>query len=335
MPMAALSLTPEAGEDSPGGASTRGSHRLAAVATCERLWALRYYWFIRLAKDNPWRLGGTLVHTTREYLFASMMPEHERPAWFYNATLEQRLWEQAGGHAQKTELVNMSMANLADYMQFAQANIPNMRPIAIEREEWATLGELDPGGPWPELDPEIVTCRNDLLYQDGPWEDVMDFKSHGRSKVNSRTGRLTKWKPDGEYGLNWQALVNLHLTRARRGPMVRAFVIGRTTRQVTQLGFYDHDHHVLEIPGMAYEETPRQLRRLVKKERDLMHRLDCGGTPEPSYHACYGRFGPCDYRYACMAKNKAQMMERLMGEEYTQAPQKEIQENRSKLRVIQ
>jgi len=316
----------------PTGASTRGSHRLAAINTCERLWALRYYYFIRPINDNEWRLGGTLIHTTREYYYANMLTT--KPAWFYERSLEERLKEQAQRHPKRVALVSMAFGNLRDYIHYAEENLSGLTVLGIEEEETVTLGELDPGGPWPELDCEIVTCRNDMIYRRGA-RKILDYKSHGRSKTNTRTGRLTKWRNDGEHGIDWQAMTNLHLTRLRRGADFSDFVIARTTRQPVKEGYYDNDHHTLKIPTMAYEEMPRLLRRAVKKERDLMGRLEAGTPPVPDYAACMTRFGPCDYRYACMAEKKTAMLSRLAGPEFAQSSAEDIAKNRASLRVIQ
>jgi len=326
-----ISLTPEAGAESPSGASTRGSHRLAAVGTCERMWALRYHWYFRQTTDTVYRLGGTLIHTAYEYWYASQMPEDQRPAWFWQETLQDKLRRQAAQMPEpiRTQLFEMALANLAHYMQRYAADQETFKVVSIEEEYRATLRELDPGGPWPELDDDIVTCRTDLVYENAAGYWVMDYKSHGRSKVNPRTGRLTRWKDDGEYGLNWQVLWNLHILRKRYGSKVRGFVIQRTTRQEP----YDFDRTPLTIPPLAYEEAPRVMRELVKYEYDVMSKVDNGEKPSPRFHACYGRYGPCDYRDVCMASSPAD--QRLILENmFTQPPEHELLAARAKLRVI-
>jgi hypothetical protein len=113
--VAALSVTPESGEDSPSGASLRGSHRLAAVDVCERLWALRYHWYFRPAWDTPYRLGGTLIHTAYQYWYASMMAE--APGWFKKQSLVDRVQEQslAVPEPVRSELVRHTWENFTAY----------------------------------------------------------------------------------------------------------------------------------------------------------------------------------------------------------------------------
>jgi hypothetical protein len=302
---------------------------LAAILACERMWALRYHWYIRPKKDNEYRKGGTLQHTGYRYYYANMMEPAARPGWFYQKSMHDSLVEEAEDFQ---NLIPMAYENTAAYAQFYPNDDRYIRPIAIEEEFKATLGELDPDGPWPELNGEVVTCRTDLLFADPEgWEWVMDYKSRGRSKVNMRTGRLRPWRTDGgEFTIFWQGNVNLWILRARRGPVVKGFIIQRSTRQPP----HDFDRQVLEIPLMAYNETPRQLRVAVKKECDLIERMDAGELPNPNYSACMGRFGPCDYRYACAAKNKGQMMYRLMTEgTYVQSDPAEILRIRNALRA--
>src|SRR5262249_49276293 len=157
--------------------------------------------------------------------------------------------------------------------------------------------------------------RSDLLYETDAgniW--IMDYKTHGRSRVNPKTGRLTQWKEEGEYAINFQVLMNLHILRARLGYRVRGFVIQRCTRQEP----YDFDRHVLTIPEGPYRDAPRMMRELVKEEYDVVAKIEAGGRPSPRYHACYGRYGACDYRYVCLAATQDKMHERLL-EAYNQA----------------
>ena len=292
------SVTPEAGHESPTGASRRGPHRLAAIDVCERMWALRYHYNYRKTVEKPWTMGGTLIHTCYEYYYASLMPDEWRRKhcpWFYQRTLEERLKIQGRDWP---DLVDMAKENLSEYMNVYRDE--PVTPLYIEREFSARLGEIDPGGPWPELDDEEVTCRTDLVFENesGLW--IMDYKSLGRSKCR-RDGTLMRWKEDGEYALNWQVLVNLWLVRHELGSKVRGFIVQRTTRHKP----YDFDRHVLTVPVKAYKETPRQLRYRVHHEREVVRKLEAGERPKASFHACYGRYGPCDYWDACKAPDDA------------------------------
>ena len=294
----ATSGAPEKAHASPTGASARGPHQMAAIEVCERLWALRYHYNYRQYVDTFWRMGGTLIHTCYEYYYASLMDEGWRRAqcpWFYERSLEERLQEQGRDWPDE---VKMAKENLAEYMQVYQGE--PVKPLFIEREFEARIGDIDPGGPYPELDDEVVTCRSDLVFENDAGIWIMDYKSLGRSKCR-KDGTLMRWKEDGEYALNWQVLVNLWLVRQELGPKVRGFVVQRTTRHRP----YDFDRHVLTVPVKAYKETPRQLRLRALHEKEVREKLARGERPKASFHACYGRYGPCDYWDACKANDDA------------------------------
>jgi len=293
-------------EDSPSGASTRGPHRLSAVRVCERKWAFRYHWDFRppARADKDWRLGGTLIHLCLAYYYASRMPVETQPHWFKVKDLYQALKDEGQG---RDHVIESAKASLAAYMQEYAAD--DIRPMWIEKEWTAKLGELDPGGPWPELDDEEVTCRSDLVYEltRSGFGNIMDHKSFGVSKTR-RDGTLVKWSPDGEFSLNWQILVNLQIVRAEllrmgRDPTwLRGFVIQRCTRNSP----YVFDRNVVPISQAAYSYTPRLLRKAVKMELDLMARIEAGDAPDPNYDACYGKYGPCDYIDVCRAATDEQ-----------------------------
>jgi hypothetical protein len=181
------------------------------------------------------------------------------------------------------------------------------------------------------LDNDVITSRNDLVYESesGIW--IMDYKTVGRSKTNSRTGRLIRWNEANEFALNWQSLINLHILRAKLGPRVRGFVVTRATRQPP----YDFDRNPLTIPSIAYMEAPRAAREAVLHEYEVMRKIEQGSKPRPSYHACWGRYGACDYRDVCRAHTEEERAKILTGPSYTQMPAAEIQAFKSRLRVVQ
>jgi hypothetical protein len=247
-------------------------------------------------------MGGTLIHTGRQYYFASLLPEAQRPRWFYERSMLDAMRAQSGAFP---ELVQMANDNTATYMrEQMDSDAALLTPIAIEEEFCATLGELDPGGPDSSLDNEIVSCRTDLVYKNegGLW--ILDYKSLGYGGINKKTGELLRWKEDNEFALNWQVLVNLHILRKRLGPVVRGFVIERTTRQPP----YRHDRHVLSVPQMAYENAPRVARACVQREHEVTEQVRRGIVPLQSPWACTGRYGHCDYRDVCMADSKKEML---------------------------
>src|SRR3990167_2162552 len=95
----------------PGGASSRGSHRLAEIDDCPRRWWLR--WGLGLeAKGEPpnWATEGTIIHLALAYWFASKLPV--KPRWFEEKTLQEALDEEAKGNPQ---LVALALGVLRAY----------------------------------------------------------------------------------------------------------------------------------------------------------------------------------------------------------------------------
>jgi len=293
---------------------------MASIQTCERQWALRYLWGYRQKKDNKWAAGGTLFHTEMQYVAVSRLPKEKRPAW---ATHDKRLNALSAQAQGDKELRDKANEAAAQYVQTYGLEEDPLYPVYIEEEFSATLGEIDSfdaDRPRPDLDDEIVTCRTDLVAKNtragGIW--ILDYKTIGISKVSKKTGNMFRWNPKGEYALDWQVLINLHLVRAtlaREGHPdafdVRGFIIQRATREPDRNGRHDFDRHVLVIPPIAYKEAARAARLAVIHEVEVRDRIEAGGKPNPSYHACWGQYGPCDYRNVCIAEDKEQQAEIL------------------------
>ena len=253
-------------------------------------------------REKDFQLRGTLIHLALAYYYGSKL--NPRPKWFEERDLFSALDERGRGCP---DGIQCAKENLELYMQ-AYAN-DVWKPLHVEEEFAATLGELDPGGPFPEIDDEIVTCRPDLVVEAGGSAWVVDYKTAG--KVWRRDGKLDRWKDDGAFALDWQVLVNLTIVRKRLARPVKGFVVERLKREAP----YDFDRHVLRIPGWAYEQTPRELRLAVKSEIDIVDALNKGILPSPSFHLCYGRYGPCDYRPICQSDSREQAL-RVMNTEY-------------------
>ena len=280
-----------------------------------------------LKYDLPHRVGGTMIHSAYQYLYTSQMAE--KPEWFHRTSLAEKLDE----HAQslhpslRDKLIEMTYENLVAFQAWLE-EVGDHPTVFLEHEYKARVGDIDPGGPWPEVDDELVTARSDRTYrtESGLW--IMDYKSVGRSGCN-RNGLLKTWDPRGKYALNWQSFINLLVSRAA-GFDTRGFVILRTTRQAP----YDFDRKPLTIPSAPYKAAARVVRECVKHEHTLIKKLDEGGSPSPRFHACHNEYGACDYLDICLAETEADQ-HRVVAENFKQAPQDVIQRVRKSLRVIQ
>jgi len=284
-----------ASASSYGGSSKRGPHRLASTA-CERLWALRSVHGVVAKYDPPTRLQGTLIHTCLAYHNAALMPVP--PVWLGERTLGEALEIDGAGNP---ALIRVALDVYAAYRH--QFSADTWLPLSVEEEYEATIGELDPGGPDPSLDAEIITCRTDLVMKTNgmPW--IVDHKATGGGWNGKE--RLETWKDDGEYKLSWQVMTNLHILRtaknqAKIGGLVRGFIIQRLKHRTP----YDFDRHTLTVPALAYADAPRAMRSYVAKERAIFAKLARGERPDPNFSMCVGRYGNCDYHALCSSSSK-------------------------------
>lgn len=284
------SAAPEQVTGRPGGASRRGSHQLAATQTCKRLFALRYVYEIVGKEDKPWRMLGTLVHLCLAYHYAAKLLD--RPAWL-DKPLDVALNETGAGNPNEIKVAK----DIYAYYQAQVAAGDTFRPVYVEHEFAATIGQLDPGGPDSSLDREIVTIRPDLVAELNGELWIVDHKTQ-RGGWNSN--HLGEWRDDGEYLMSWQAMLYLHVLRAVESRPVRGFMIQRIKRNPP----YDHDRNPLRIPALAYKQVPRAARDMVREELKIRQQLKEKIAPTPNFAACQGRYGPCDYRDLCAAESE-------------------------------
>lgn len=294
---AAMPATPESMTSSPSGASAHGSHQLAAANTCERMFYLRYQTGIVPNQDNepPWRLVGSLVHLCLSYHYQAQIPP-PHPKWFSERTLDEALAAEGRGHME----IIRNAKEVFDYYKQHWAAGDAWRPVYVEHQFAASIGELDPerAGENPAVDNTLLTAKPDLIVEANGDLWVIDHKcsAGGWSK-----DRLDRWKDDGEYLLAWQPMLYLHIIRKRLPHRnVRGFVIQRIKRKAP----YDVDRNPLRVPARAYSQVPRTARMLVEKEQSILARVREGIPPIPNFSACFGRYGPCDYRPLCAADSE-------------------------------
>lgn len=295
-----------------GGASSRGSHRLASCLTCEKQWALRYVYMIAPRADKSFTLMGTLIHEVLAYHYAEKMPEDKRPSWYNDETMIQAL-ERLGVGSPEPVRVAIEMAEWYDLRTAGEA----INPLVVEQEFRVTLAEIDPTGTdedeiyWessernsdgtpkhffyaPRLNDEIITCRVDMLAEEAGLYWVWDHKT--KTANWKKGGDLPDWKEEGEFSLNWQILINLHLARLKYGvDKIAGFKIHRLTRQHP----FRRDIHEVTVPARAYADAPRVAREAVRRERRVGLELAKGGKATPNYSVCFAKYGDSDYLSGC------------------------------------
>lgn len=325
---------------SPSGRSLRGSHQLAAFDACEYLANLRYFQRTVGRVDKPTRLRGTLIHLCMAYYYASKMSPDIQPAWFGQKDLHTALDEKGRG---LPDGIFRALEVMTAYNEHYKDQKPVWTPMFIEDEFFATPRELDPAidqeietlshraeqeqnsekrsqleyhlahlRHLKSFDDFPVSCRPDLIVKimaaTGPELWIVDHKSQGKAWGKGKG--LRKWKDDGEYVLDWQVLVNLVVARAPsnvarlKGLPIKGFIINRMTREPDENGRYFFDHHILNVPHVAYTRTPRRMRAALAKELVVRQKVDNGILPDQNFWACQGRYGACDYRPLCSAKTQ-------------------------------
>ncbi len=334
-----LSVTSDdKGQSVAGGASSRGSSYYAAIATCPKMWNLRYRRGLITRWDPPYRMGGTLIHRALAHYWAARM--NPQPAWHQSspAYLHQELATLGRGYPSLVEkALQCYDAYEAHYSQGPQRPDLEWIPISAESVFSATIDEIDPPGDRRMSDDEravgseLVTCRPDLLYivangQDGRTVDglprirLCDHKTEGNdwSGGFKRTS-LKVWDGDGQYTISWQQMLYLHILRVRFGA---DRVAGATIQRVRRESPYLVERHPLEIQTRPYNEVPRTLRHVAAMARRIGMEAAEGTAPVSYLWSCETRWGPCDYRALCATHSVDDALVALRGL-YVELPKRE------------
>lgn len=282
---------------------------------CERMYALKYLAGKTSAYEPPWRLLGTLGHSLLALHYGRKLKSP--PKWMeplLDRDVADVLMEESDGNV---TIVQQILA-VYDIYKRIYAN-ESIEPIAVEQEFSATIGELDPGGPWPELDSQRVTGRVDLLCLVNGRLVIMDHKFSGGEydKVrNEIQAKLTPLGRQNRYAMSLQStlytsLVHYHAKRMNLGipeDVYPTFQLNRIKRRIP----YDFDRPVIELSPLMIQETPRQVRGLLKKEAELLARMADGHKPVAGIGtACIGDYGPCDFYEICHSSSPSERQSRL------------------------
>jgi hypothetical protein len=248
--------------------------------------ALHYLKGVTPRAEPPWRMIGKMVHTAFANHYAVRLPN---PPDYTKIPLRDQLEAMAPGDKSN---IQTTLQVLDAYKRWSSGEA--WRPVYVEEEFRATLGELDPGGPYPELDDEVITCRSDLVVEQNGELLIVDYKCTAGEWGQER---LPRWSDNNEYRIFWQAMINLHILRKRLDRPVRGFVILRVKRKAP----FDFDRNLLQIPQIAYDRTPRIAREFVRRELDLIRRVEAGERPVQNFSSCFAKYGACDFINLCGA----------------------------------
>lgn len=295
-----------------------GSTELADVDRCDELYVNKYIRGLSLLVEPHYRLLGTLIHVCLRYYYAQFLINGV-PEWWTRLPLFEELERVGRG---RPKLIEQAKLVAGGYISNYQEEDRKWRVLLVEEQIGVPLGEIDPRCPdyqGKQLDDDtVVTVRPDVLSErpDGV-RCLRDYKGSAGD-----WGRLASWKEDGEFGLAWQPMEYLFVTRLRV-ENIGAFWIDRIKRTPP----FEFDRHPLSPTPEAYQQVPRVIRRQVLKRRLLRERVAYnelypgqGGLAEylsglGSYWTCWGRYGPCDFYDLCRSSNKAAVLAKHYGKE--------------------
>lgn len=309
-----------------GGASRRGSHKLADNGGCEVKWYWSHFNNIRAkAGSKEYADFGTLVHTGLAYHYASKLPEP--PPWMAKQPdVNKALEEDSLGRMDWLTRAHEIM----DAYRFEYAG-EAVEPVMVEEELSCTVGVFDPEGDdepaedieyvdpltketkvWhiPTLNDEILTGRIDIIVKMGGHNWVWDHKTGGAGKKdNTRLPIIDPRWPD--YTYIWQTMYNLRLVRHHMP--ARGYMLNRVKRTSP----YDFKRDQIDIPDRMYEKVPRIARAMVRNERAILKKcLLAPGTLEAHPWECKKGF-ECDYVKVCFAET-VEMRNLVLREEFQQ-----------------
>lgn len=291
-----------------GGSSARGPHRMAAAQRCQVQWDLRYRRGIRISREPPWRLSGSLWHLYNAYWWAERMDV--KPEWWAPDGLEEEEHVIAKG---RDEEVSKSRAMFDAFI--LQAKTYDWTPVGVEIEVFATLGEIfkaagqDLPEQWEIYRNEIVTAREDLVAIGGKSTRglVCDYKSKG-----ARGPRLGEFK-ESEFSLDWQIMVGLTISRVhfqREGLSIGPFLILHGKREPP----YHFRRVIVKPPTLPYQNIPTLLGFAIQREHEIMARK-AEGLPVLQDGIIHGACGSgawaCDYVDICAVNTIADRKARI------------------------
>ncbi len=303
----------QSGPTVASGASKRGSHKLADAANCPRKWDLRYNRHLRLAPhlEPKWRMAGTIMHDSLAHRYAEALIEegvYDTPSWWDGSTIHEVLAKSGEGYP---DLIDLALDLYVEYPERWWRGTVNeldmWQPVSVEEQYQARVGDIDYENLDGVYDDEIITCRTDLVMRNRKtghlW--VVDHKSKSHAWGRKRD-RLPVWKPEEDYVLSWQAMVNLHILRLHfRDEVVAGFKINRFTRSKP----FDFDRNTIHIHQPAYDKARSLVRLAVQKETELNGMVAAGKSMPAHFWNCHGPFGLCDYAKLCNAENEAAALE--------------------------
>jgi hypothetical protein len=291
------------------GPSSRGSHRLKTFGECLRQWYFQQFLRLELRGGHDYFTEGSALHLLLAYHYGVKLHERaelrETVSWL-QVPCEERFDEAARGDA------GIKALALAAFQRYVEQNAnESWIPVAVEREYWATVGDVRRlhrgAGSAPVLgDDEYFSARIDLTIRH---EDRIWFVDH---KFLANRGA---WKPiDGrfsDYARSWQFFLQQALGQVAYGADFGGVIVQR----VGKVAPYPVARDVVPYFPSVHAALIEPLGELLHREHATADAIstalangleaDMAGAPDPmehwlpppSFHAC----GGCDFWALCSA----------------------------------
>lgn len=285
----------------PGGKSSRGSHRLGTAMACETRCALSTFRGLERADADPYIASGTAVHLALAYLYG---PQCEAPPdWLILDAYDVTLANALEGCSPKVREVCAAIA--ASARRAWEARVAKHGDIvkgvlSVESEQYITLGEVL-GPRCPEIfRSEVISARTDLAGLSASGGVLpLDWKL---TWVDGRTKRLPRWNPKNhEWVMGAQAAVNRLVLRTRYpAAVVHDFTVVRISRDSP----HDFSIDPIRLASDYEEQLPQLLLEAVEREFRVRDKLEAR-TPVMRDGALRGackpgpKKRPCDFLEIC------------------------------------
>ena len=303
-----------------GGASRFGSHAMTSTMSCEVKWFWSAFMGYTKMGGNFYMDFGTLGHTGLSYHYGAQM--EKPPQWLINnPNVEVAMEIDSKGEAKWLKQAKDMLAAYKNHY----AN-DTWKPVHVEEEFTAKVGELDPDGEdepaiepiefkdlfgrsrvvqRPRLNDEVVSCRPDMIALDGNRYIIVDHKVQGGGQKSNRDRLPIVNSQYPDYRYMWQAMV--YMTIMRRYLPIEAFYLNRIKRDIP----FDFSRDKVDLYARPMRKIPSAIREAVRRRRQLM--VKAALSPDkmiPHFGACTY----CDFTRLCYTDTAEERNHRLMAE---------------------
>lgn len=268
-------------QDTPGGASLRGSHRLSSALQCGRLWWLSQRYSLTLEPRS--RLFGTCFHIRAAFRNASLMSAP--PAWYEPEMEEPRVVDAAvaGGRPELAE----ESRECAE-VWYAETKGREEDRLEVEAQYLLTLRELGAVPAGHRLADEVISVRPDMIIRLNGRVWLIDYKT--QSPRNGALGPLAV-----SYSVGIQAIMYVAVMRKWYEGLA-----GMVIERVSSRPPWTSHRSPIDPPKELAD--PCTWHPMIVRAIEREFELSRGTKLAPDgllTGACFGRYGECDFLDLC------------------------------------